>query len=300
MAYKERSKSKELLIYEALAKRMRLITDDYYYLRAMQKGYEGECQFDEYTKKLKSDVIILNDLALKDWRKFFQIDALIVTGDAFFLYEVKNYEGEYRWTKERLIKSNGTKIENPLLNLDTKRVKLEIYLEKMGYTQKVHAFVVYINPEFTLVNPEEGEQYLLRSQLTRHLKTLDQQATPVENTHLKLASRLVEQHDSEHIFQDLPEYEYGQLKKAITCLQCGSLATSIKGKTLHCNACWGKAAAETAIRNSIEEYRLLFPKERLSTRRMMEWCGQEERFRIYRTLQKHWTPLRKGPHRYYV
>ena len=52
MAFKERTKSMNLRIYEILASRMRLDKEDYYYYLNLKKGYEGECRFDGLTEKL--------------------------------------------------------------------------------------------------------------------------------------------------------------------------------------------------------------------------------------------------------
>lgn len=65
MAFKERTKSMNLRIYEILASRMRLDKEDYYYYLNLKKGYEGECRFDGLTEKLGVKCIILNDLQLE-------------------------------------------------------------------------------------------------------------------------------------------------------------------------------------------------------------------------------------------
>ena len=65
MAYKERTKPKLLRIYEILSTRMNLDRDDHLYYLNLQKGFEGECLFDELTEPLSSSCLVLNDLLLE-------------------------------------------------------------------------------------------------------------------------------------------------------------------------------------------------------------------------------------------
>lgn len=44
---------------------------------------------------LSCDHINLSDLVLEINRQRFQIDSLIVTGKGLYLYEIKNYQGDY-------------------------------------------------------------------------------------------------------------------------------------------------------------------------------------------------------------
>lgn len=300
MAYKERSKAKTQLIYEALERRKVLTKASLDYLWAMRKGYEGECEFDGYTEKLTCDCLILNDLSLRKWRMKFQLDTTIITGEAVHIFEVKNYEGEYYWGREKLIKITGFKVENPNLKLESKKVKMEIFLERLGFRKEVRVHVVYINSHFHLRGVPEQEKLLFRSQIKRHMEDIDRIQTPLSPSDRKLAQMLKEEHHPDFVDDELPEYNFARLRKGVPCPVCGSLNTVIAAKTLRCAGCKGKAPAQVAIKRSIEEFQLLFPEERVTTRRMEDWCAVTDAKRIYRVLQKSWTPVRTGRHRYYV
>ena len=102
MAFKERTKSMHLRIYEILSSRMRLDKEDYYYFLNLRKGHEGECGFDGLTEKLALKCIILNDLQLEIRRSSLQIDALLICEGKILLYEIKNYGGVHHWGRKNL------------------------------------------------------------------------------------------------------------------------------------------------------------------------------------------------------
>ena len=74
MAFKERTKSKQLRTYEILSQRRSLEKEDYYYSLNHNKGHEGECRYDKLTVKLEPNCVILNDLQLEVRHSSFQVD----------------------------------------------------------------------------------------------------------------------------------------------------------------------------------------------------------------------------------
>src|ERR1700748_3760767 len=95
MPYKSRTKSAELLILKSLNIRMNLSEKDKQHYFNLEKGYKGEVLFDSLTEKLHCECFILNDLLLNLNNSTFQIDSLIISPEAIYLFEVKNYEGDY-------------------------------------------------------------------------------------------------------------------------------------------------------------------------------------------------------------
>ena len=92
---KSRKESEELQMLKALANRMDLSEKDRLHFYSINKGFEGEVLFDRYLENLRSDCLILNDLLFKINHKTFQIDSLMIMSDSIFVFEVKNFEGDY-------------------------------------------------------------------------------------------------------------------------------------------------------------------------------------------------------------
>lgn len=81
---------------------MRLTDKEKQYGEYSVKGYEGEKQFDHFTDALTSNCMILNDLFLEVDGRVFQLDTTIITAEQIFIFEVKNYVGDFYDEKERL------------------------------------------------------------------------------------------------------------------------------------------------------------------------------------------------------
>ena len=127
MIYSKRLKPISLVIMESLERRMTLSRKHTHYLNALQKGFEGELAFDRMTEQLGSGCIVVNDLFLQpSMSNAFQMDTLIIIGETIYLYEIKNYNGEYHYGQEMLLKKPDFEVSNPLIQLKNTKNKLKI------------------------------------------------------------------------------------------------------------------------------------------------------------------------------
>ena len=53
-------------------------------------------------------------------------------------------------------------------------------------------------------------------------------------------------------------------------------------------------------KKNIEDFRLLFPDEKVTTNRMLDWCGSGDKDRIYRILRENYQPKGNAHGRYYI
>ena len=87
----------------------------------LKKGYEGEVMFDSLTEKLQCECLILNDLLLKINNTTFQIDTLIIS-DTIYLFEVKNFEGDYVYESDKIIQETQIRNDEPPSPIEPKRI----------------------------------------------------------------------------------------------------------------------------------------------------------------------------------
>jgi hypothetical protein len=299
IAYKERTKPKLLRIYEVLSNRMILSSDDHYYHLHLDKGFDGEYGLDGLTEPLSSHCLVLNDLQLEFRKSSFQVDTLLICTDKIRLYEVKNYEGVHTWADDKLLKSTGVYLENPWVQLQRTKVKLELLLQSLSCQMKVEAYVVYINPEFTLLEAKADGNYLLPSQVPLHFRSLQTKETPSFEQR-RLAERLLQLHNPDYPPHMKPVYCYEDLRKGIGCPACGTVAEAFHGHFIKCQTCGERMNVKKAIKKNIEDFRLLFPDEKLTTNRMLDWCGSGDKDRIYRILRESYQPKGNAHGRYYI
>ena len=222
MLYKSRSESAELLILRSLNARMNLPAKDKQHYFNLQKGYEGEVLFDSETAKLQCECFILNDLLLKQNNTTFQIDSLIIHSETIYLFEVKNFEGDYYYESDRLYKKPKSEITNPLNQLNRSESLLRQLLQNLGYNIPITASVVFINPEFTLYQTPLNKPFIFPTQINRYLKNLNTIPSKLNKKHKMLADQLISLHIKDSPFKQLPTYDYDQLQKGITCAKCTS------------------------------------------------------------------------------
>src|SRR5690625_2688818 len=109
----------ELTLYNFLQVRKTLSPEEETIFNNLQKGYIGEQNFVKFlNKNLQDEKLLLNSLTLSYNNSTFQIDSLLFWHDTIYLFEVKNFEGDF-YIKEKnwYIAPSGKEINNPLIQL---------------------------------------------------------------------------------------------------------------------------------------------------------------------------------------
>jgi len=170
MFLKERCESEELKVLKALNTRMDLPDKEKQYYLNLQKGYEGEVMFDGYLRRLVIQSLIMNDLLLEQNHSHFQIDSLLSSQRLSYLFEVKNFVGEYYFEGDKFKTDNGNEVKNPLLQLDRNASLLRQFFNSNGIKIPIEPYLVFVNPEFTLYQaPLEG-RIILPTNLNRFIE----------------------------------------------------------------------------------------------------------------------------------
>ena len=287
MPYKHRTKSYELLILESLNTRMSLSNKDKRHFVNIKKGYEGEVVFDSLTETLQCDCLILNDLLLKTNNTMFQIDTLIIAPTTIYLFEVKNYQGDFYYESDRLYTESKAEISNPLNQLNRSESLLRQLLQGLDFNIPIYASVVFINPEFTLYQTPPNKPFILPTQINRYLKNLDVIPSKLNKKHKMLADKFISLHIVDSPYRTLPTYDYNQLQKGITCVKCTSFSISVEGRKCLCKKCGHAEVVAAAVLRNVKEFKFLFPNRKITTNVIHEWCNViESKKRIQRILEK--------------
>ncbi len=283
MLLKERTKSVNHRILESLNYRMNLPDEEKIKYENQVKGFAGEKQFDVCMSRSHQSGLILNDLVLTHRDTVFQIDSLLITTDAVYLYEVKNYSSSYFYREESFFTESGYKILNPLRQIDRSTTFLYNVMLSLGYRLPIHPLIVFIDPEFNLYSLLPNKLFLFSNQLPKHLNTLSDQNFPITGKQVELGNKLKALHNENYRPDNLPVYHFDQLQKGILCPICFSTSYRDTRQTYFCAACGHKETIISAIKRSIVEFRLLFPDSLMTTNRIYQWCGaiySKERIRV--------------------
>lgn len=303
MIYKHRQEPLQLVLLRILKSRMQLSKVDQQNYYKLSKGYEGEKSFDALLQDLKCDCLVLNDLLLKINNQTFQIDSLLIMNSQIHLFEIKNYAGDFSFDSDRFYPKDGPEITNPLTQLQRTESLLRQWLIKFNFVIPIQSSVIFINPEFTLYNAPLDKPIILPSQLNRLIKDLNSEQSLIDKNCENLAEILVNHHLSEHPLQQLPTYEYHQLEKGVICGYCESFSISSTRYAIYvtCPACNYKEKVETAVIRTLEEFKILFPSEKITTNKIYEWCNiASSKKSIQRILEKHFSKIGQKRWSYYI
>ncbi|KON86517.1 hypothetical protein AF332_06540 [Sporosarcina globispora] len=296
-----RLEPKELKLLRFLSCRLELpLKDENHYLN-LEKGYAGELHFDRELQDLPDSCIILNDLLLENSNTHFQIDTLLITGGTIFVFEVKNYEGDYYIENERWYSLlSKTEIKNPLLQLQRSETLLRGLLKDFGFHLPIKSHLIFINPCFHLYQAPINMPAVFPPQVKRFLEKLKAVPNVAKSKNMKLAERLKARCLKENPYVRKPEYTYDQLRKGIVCGSCSAFLVPITQGFLKCEKCGSKEKMDTAVLRSVEEFAVLFPDRKITTNTIIDWCdGIGSKKVVQRILVRNYEKKGKGKSSYY-
>ncbi|MCM3768734.1 NERD domain-containing protein [Neobacillus niacini] len=301
MLNKQRKVPKELLKMRSLNARMVLSELDLWNYLNAEKGFAGELKFDEHTRKLQSNCIIINGLLLKINNKYFQIDTVLIFQKKIYLIDVKNYEGEYIYEHKKLKTKAGKEIDDPLLQLQRCESLFRQILQQYRLNFHIESYLVYINPEFTLYQAPLNDSVILPTKFNHFMKKLNTEFSYLNGAHEQLADLLMSLDLGNYPFTQFPTYTQTDLKKGIICFLCHKLSTFLKGDKIVCTNCGVEEHIDSAVLRSIKELILLFPEQKITTIAVFDWCGMVgSKKMIHRILMKNYTAVGRKRHTYYV
>src|SRR5690625_3578410 len=183
----------ELQLFNKLKSRLSFSQEEKHHYYSLQKGYLGEVQFHNLLNKLLPvSAIPLFSLRLNHRHSEFQIDSLVLFNKSIYLFEVKNYEGDFflkgnTW----YVSSTNREINNPLIQLKRSESLLRQMIGQAGYDYSIKSFVIFINSKFSLFQAPLNLPIIFPSQLQRFFRDINENEAPATNSEHTLAQHLV-------------------------------------------------------------------------------------------------------------
>lgn len=279
-------KPNELLIYEKLSGRMSFTQEEKRHMFRLKSGYEGELAFSELLPKaLISKCLILYDIPMSFDGKSVQYDVIIFSDQIIYHFDIKNYSGDYEDDESRWRKIGFGEVENPLYQLERADMLLKRIVKKCGLQTKVESFLVFINPEFYLYQAKPEKRYIFRSQLNQYFKKISQSSYGVSQYKTCFLKQLSSYYIEKSPYANKVEYMLENLEPGLRCHLCRETLIFLSRRKLFCKNCHKQLNSHEVIRQHIEEYRLLFPHEKITGPKIKKWCGNRfTESAIYRVL----------------
>ncbi|SDJ95603.1 nuclease-related domain-containing protein [Alkalibacterium thalassium] len=303
---KPREASKELNVLRALNQRQAYSFEQKQNLLNMEKGLIGERQFDEMGEKyLEQECVMLQDLSLTIKGNTVQIDSVLLTSEVVYIFEVKNYEGDFIMKDGDIYTVAGQEISNPLTQLNRTSSLLRQLLQSWQVKMSIEGYVVFVNPACMLYHATPADPFIFYGQIQSRLTEINrrQRDEPWGIKKMKgLAEKLIEEHNKEGRIQiKRPAYTYEELRKGIRCLYCGKFDIRITQRRVYCKSCMQIISKDKVVISQIEEYFLLFPERKATVNNIYEWCGEKvNKERIQRILSTYYQKSALSVGTYYV
>src|SRR5690625_2252166 len=294
--------SPELHMFNYLQARMNISKSDRQHHINLLKGYEGELEFFNFLEIYSSPSFIpLYSFNLSCNNSNFQIDSLLISQNTIYLFEVKNYEGDfYIQGKNWFVAATRKEINNPLIQLVRSESLLRQLIQQLGFNFEIKSYVVFVNPEFALFQAPFNLPIILPAQMNRFFKKMDQIPFTKTASHRKLAKQLMEKHNGNLFYDHLPKYSYEQLKKGIVCTSCSKFMTLHNRKNFICNTCGYIEKIEFAVIRNVREFSFLFPNKKITTHAICDWISATvSRKTVWRILSKYFKQVNRGKVTYY-
>lgn len=302
MILKERKESIELLKLRALQGSRTFTENDHHYYLNLEKGYAGELIFDNWIESLSVDCLILNDLLFEVQNNTFQLDSCILIQEKVYLFEVKNFEGDFLISDDKWYTLSRTEIQNPIQQINRSETLFRRLLKDVGYhSSSIESFVIFVNPNFFLYQAQLDLPLIFPNQISRFINKLNKKTSILTERHRNLSEKLLLNHVTESPYSRVPEYNFKSIKKGVKCISCHSFHFHKNGEFFICSKCRFIEKVETALLRSIREFFLLFPDLKVTTASIFEWCGGViPKQTIQRYLSKEFILNGRGKAAYYT
>jgi len=253
----------------------------------------------------KLNDFIVSDLLLEKNNSSYQIDSLLISQKTIYLFEVKNFAGDYYIEKDAWYNKSGIEIKNPFDQLKRNESLLRRLLHdfSLNSTITVEPYLIFINPEFTLYQTTLHLPAIFPTQLNRFIDKLKtkSKSSKLNRTHQQLAEQPVSLHLTKPPISHIPEYKYDQPKKGIICGSCCSYVSKIIENKVVYHVCGYRESADSTILRSVEEFVLLFPDRKIMTNDIFEWCQIiKSKKTIRRVLKKNFHYIKQARFSYFI
>ena len=264
-----------LLLYETLLSRKFLSPTEHQHYEQLHKGFIGEKNFKKNLSSYDSQNFkSLFGCLFEVDNMEFQIDCILLTTDTVYLLEVKNYTGDYYIEDNKIFNlQSKTQIYNPLSQIDRAELLFKRLLNEIQVNIDVRSYVVFVNPDFMMYGANVHFPMIYPTQIKRFLKKITSNNSPLTENIRHLSGILAGRRKLKSAHERIPSYEISQLKRGVFCKRCFAEIRRVNQYKLVCNECQKKYQVSEIILFSIAQYCLLFPKKRITTNNIANWCG---------------------------
>lgn len=248
-------------------------------LESLRLGFTGELFFDSLVDEEIPDVVHLKDYRFCVENNEYQIDNILLTGDTLFLFEVKNFSFDLKYTPDTWKFMNGKDWIDPVIQVDQQRNKFNQLLLPTNYQLPIYSNLIFINPSQTIYNLTEHPKVHTFSNIRKRLNIIHKENAV---NHSQLLRFLEDNRVIHSKYNQDIEIEIDKMKKGIVCSKCFSFLKKVNRNRFVCQGCLKKFTATDSANELIKEMLILNKEGRLSSYRMAALSGGQLSSSLFR------------------
>lgn len=270
-----RKRTKPLILqkYEVLRTRLKSDFPRFHHIERAYgktlKGYMGEVNVDYFLQFLEPNSTILQDVCLKVDGKSVQLDNIIISQQAIYIVEVKNYSGTIifdtmlnQFTRDD--GKNETGFSHPIAQAELQRLKLQNWLHHNGFTDiPIYYFIAISEPTTRIKvigDTESIAKVVAHGERIPHI-ILDHEKkleNPNKIPHQKIGHTMLRKNiDFDRDIIQEHGIKRQDLINGVKCTNCERLGMQRTPRSWVCPKCGHKDRYAHYL--AIREYLLLFP-----------------------------------------
>lgn len=313
MIYKIRRKPVKLLGLQAFDNRLpsnhRLKHTIEGEVAKVSAGYMGEQNFDKYLLEFMPAYphAILHDVSLKYNQVYFQMDSVLITPAAIFIFEVKNITGKlsFQENPDRFTRQLRTgeiqAMQSPIVQLERKQYFLAQWLRKRNMKTPIKCVLVFaFTNELQLASPSKFP-IKFAYQIPTYLHALSLDQGPLTDEKIKkLAREMIANHQAYNPFPILQRWDVSvdDIQRGVQCEHCQHFGMRWIRRKWHCPKCRGTSFT-SHMQTSKDWFYLV--SETLTNQQFRYFSMIEERNIVKRLLKNPNLELKgKGKNSYYI
>lgn len=290
----------ELLYYNALSFRKNLNSQETYEKEKLQKGYEGECQYDQILDEVgHENIYVIRDVYLRIGNTDTQYDTLIISENRVVINEIKNYTGDYRYESNRWFRNNKPMNDNAFAQLDRAKGKLMNLMDDANLHVKVEAALIFTSDDLRLISEDQRiwKEAIMRNYLRNYLRQfynerLGNKAKSIANT---IRNSVVDN----NYFEE--SADINQLRRGLYCGECGSFNLMKRRFQFFCTECETIESYDSHLLRSMNDFKYLFYNQPMTKRAFSYFINEEiNKSTMFRAFQKYCHIDKKGNYTTYT
>lgn len=253
-------KSNHLMVLEAMGQRGMLDEEGKRQLYAMQKGFEGECEFARLFERLANQDWLLEYDYWFEQGKRMQADFLLLSSLLWIQVDVKNYEGRFEYKNGQCWHNGKLLAENFFANMTERERRLMKIAHKLDTRIQIRSVAVFIN-EFgqTFFDESFTGEAVCRHQLREFFWSIKN----INKMHTSGEANVRRMLDNFRVpygigFTGLAPREFGSVWSGILCGECGGRGCERGKYSITCSVCGKDEMLGSVILRHAVELRYLF------------------------------------------